>query len=190
MCGFRFYYYGRMLNGVLWIILMNLRSFNTSLLMWCIMRVFYASWTLVQQCERGWLIDDDAIMEVSGRRREGFIVGITGVFGGVGLVLGLVCVVIASSSVDPDLGWYGQTEASRNTIVFFYATLCGLTEIVHCLCGLFFPIWPSSTAVGKLERRQSTSWVDQSGAKNRPNAMDKAAAVKADEPDKAKFEGG
>merc|ERR1711871_1456284 len=133
ICGFRFYYYGRALSGILWIFLMNLRQFNTSLLMWCIMRVFYASWTLIQQCERGWLIDDDAIMSVSNRRREGLVVGINGVFGGIGLVVGSFLVVVASSSVDPELGWYGQTEATRNTIVFFFATFCGLTEITKCL---------------------------------------------------------
>merc|ERR1711998_206722 len=105
--------------------------------------------------------------------------GINGLFGLIGENIGLILFVFCSISIQPAKGWYGQTDATRNTIVFFYATFVGMAEIMHCAFGFMYPVCPGSASLGKMERRQSTSWVDQSGSKSRPNAMDKKAATNA-----------
>ena len=135
--------------------------------------------------ERGWIIDDDAIMEVAGRRREGLVMALTSLSGALGTVLALVLIVIAASTVDVSLGWYGQSDSTRNFLTFLYGPLVGIINIIHCLLGFYYPMWPGSKGLGELEQKQSEMWEDQSGATTRPNAMDgmahKAVLVEVEE---------
>merc|ERR1711871_1032285 len=124
--GFKWYYYGFLVNALQWIALMSTRNFQMCMVSWCIMRVFYSAWTLVEQAERGWIVDDDAIGQLDvadvlasgGRRREGLIMAMASLSGSIGTVCALSLVVLATSMVDVKLGWYGQTDATRDFLTF------------------------------------------------------------------------